>query len=266
MNTQATIETYDPIQELEAMIAPLTGDEPKQLRVNEITEQPELFQPRDETLDEHHVSVLERHLGSQGKLDSILVLRCHDAHIVIDGHHRLEAYRRQGIPVIHVRYFQGNATEAVIAAGRYNNKAKLPLTSRERMNYAWRLVRMGRFSKAQISTAAAVSSRQVAIMRCRLKELGEDADSFPEWHHAQKHVASHQGLSTSEMKEWCEEQAQDRAERLAKVFGKKMGENPSITARALEIYLGRKFSEVTQAMYELLTDEEREVMEEEDDF
>lgn len=72
-------------------------------------------------------------------------------------------------------YFTGSVEEAVLQAGRANSKAKQPMTNTERQDFAWRLVRLGSYTRNQVAEAAGVSLRQVATMREVLKELGEDA-------------------------------------------------------------------------------------------
>lgn len=265
MNTQTTIETYDPVQELEAMIAPLTGDESKQLRVNEITEQTELFQIGRTPLDEHHLSALMRALKTHGRLDAILVLHCQNTSVVIDGYHRLEAYKRSKLSHIPVKYFSGNVREAIVASGRLNSKAKRLLTTSQRMNIAWGMVVLGGFSKAEIVAASSVSRAQVGIMRRTLKDLGEDAASYDEWWKAHKQATPPQEYSESELELMLEAEAQRRADKLHEAFGQKLGKNPDLTARTFEIHLGRNLPAVAQAILELLSDEDREALEDEND-
>jgi len=106
--------------------------------------------------------------------------------IVLDGQYRAEAYRQagQGTRKVPVRIFEGSRSEAVLAALSANSKATLPLTSPERQNAAWRLVRAPltpggpQYSKPLIADASGVSERLVGYMRARWKEVqGRGADA-----------------------------------------------------------------------------------------
>lgn len=98
---------------------------------------------------------------------------------VLDGQYRAEAYRqvRQEARKVPIMVFEGSREEAILASLRANAKAKLPLTSQERQNAAWRLVRLPEgplgptYSKPLIADAAGVSPRQVSYMRVRWKEI-----------------------------------------------------------------------------------------------
>jgi len=112
-------------------------------------------------------------------LDPLLVWQGPDgAFYLLDGAYRTEAYRQagQGSRKVPVRVFHGDRDGAILEALRDNAKAKLPLSSMERQDAAWRLVRMPpkenrpRYAKPQIADASGVSERQVGYMRKRWKE------------------------------------------------------------------------------------------------
>lgn len=263
MNTQADkLSNVTTIDELEELVTPLTNREPRRLSIRKIQTLPDLLQPRDVEVYEHHVGDLERQLKAHKDLDPILVLYCGDDSVVVDGHHRLEAYKRQERKSIPVRYYKGTAEEATREAGKRNSKAVLPMTSKERMNYAWRLVLRGKASIAETASAAGISPRQVTLMRKRFKELGDSAHEFREWWQAQKELDARQALTDEERSEWLEAQAQDRANRLSKEFGGKLSSNLAIAARSLEIHFGRKFFDLVEELVHQLPEPLREQLEE----
>ena len=167
--------------------------------------------------------------------------------VLIEGHHRMEAYRRagitEGIPVV---YFKGTIEDAVAESGRANSRAKLPMPLRERSDYAWRLVKLGRPSIRETAPAANISERQVAIMRKVAKALGDRAFSYDGWIAA---LQASKGIAPltwepAEIEARKEAQAQEYAERLSKAFYTKLTNNPEIAARALALHFGDKLDEV----------------------
>lgn len=233
-----------------------SGSRPVRVPVSEIETLPELFQPRGRVeLDEHHVGELERGLKISGDLDPILVKWIDAKAHLIDGHHRLEAYRRSGDGrLIPVRAFDGSVKEAVLEAGRANSRAKLPMSPKERQSYAWRLVLLGGYTKSKTAEAAGISERQVAIMRDAKRKLGGDAFDCRDWWRA-KRMAD--GISTTSRTEdeeeaWLEQQAEHFAARLAEAFSTKLAANPEMAARALSIYFGRNLGRVVAELREMV--------------
>jgi len=226
---------------------------PPELPWNAIRQEPDLFQPRP--IDERHISELVRAIGVVGKLDAVTVIQVGAQAVLIEGHHRMAAYRRAGVVEgIPVEYFAGGLEAAVLESGRANSKAKLPMTNTDRQNCAWRLVQLGRYSRMAVSLAAGVGTGQVAIMRRVLKDLGEDALSQRSWNEARRAVAGVEGFAWSEdeVEAQKEAQAQSYADRLTKTFGNKLATNPEIAARALDIHLGRRLGEVFREMGEFV--------------
>jgi hypothetical protein len=76
----------------------------------------------------------------------------------IDGHHRLEAYRQIGTNrPVPVEVFQGRLSQAVEKASKRNSKDKLPMSSTDKMEAAWRLDVLGEFSKREVMEATGAS-------------------------------------------------------------------------------------------------------------
>ncbi|MHB2211684.1 ParB/RepB/Spo0J family partition protein [Methylobacterium sp. CM6257] len=229
------------LAELNAKVA--SGTKSRQLPalpLDQITLLPALFQPR--AMDERHVSELMRAIKAAGSLDPVTVLQAGEEVILVDGHHRVEAYTRaKRTTDIPVRYFEGTPQEAVLESGQANSKAKLTMATWERMNLAWRLVVMKAYSKEQIATSAGVSTSQVATMRKVLKKLGEGAAAHRSWLLARRAAEGEDiEMSDDEREEWKKEQANRWADRLQKEFGNKLSSNPEITALALATYFGRR--------------------------
>jgi hypothetical protein len=238
---------------------------PDTLRVAEIRQVPEVFQPRGEALDAYHVETLKRALiNTGGVLDAVLVMQLGDDAYLIDGHHRLAAYMGAGVAnPVPVVVFKGTLEEAILEAGRANSKAKLPMTLEERRNFAWRLVRMGGPSKGgpskqQMREAAAVSDGLVAEMRRVHGKLGTAADNYPRWLTAQK-VAKGEDIDTwndDDRDAWERERADDLAERLRKAWGPPP--RIRVAALALEAYFGGRLSDLRADMRWLAGDDEEE--------
>lgn len=234
---------------------------PDKLPITGIRRLPNLFQPRGLEEDERHISELVRALTGREALDPVLLIQVGADAYLMDGHHRCAAYEQAGVVVaVPVQYFNGSLEEAVLEAGRANSKAKLPMTPQQRQDYAWRLVLMGTFSKAQEMEASSVGEGSVARMRRAKKELGESASDYPTWAKARRAWQGAQDeLSPEDREAWKEEEAQRLADRMSKHLGaNKLARNPEITARALEICLGRKTKEVVRELADYLEDDDEE--------
>lgn len=270
----ATPEALDNAHDLAEAVRLLSGlagtpgreDRPERLKLDEITLLPVAFNVRcEESLAEHHLTTLSKLLKSTQDLDPVTVLVVGSRFILVDGHHRHEAYRRSSdrrdIPV---RYFEGTPEEAVLEAARANTRAVLPMDNRQRQDLAWRLTLCGLYSKRQIAEASGVSHAQVAIMRKVVKTLGEQAHDFDKWWQARRAAdgKSDEDMTEEDREMWIEEQAQAYADRLAKEFSTKLARNPEIAARALEHYFGRKLPDLLKELLdrtgEVLDDDEED--------
>lgn len=146
------------------------------------------FTPRM-TTNKHHVHDLARRLRVGGDLDPITVWRDPTTGrlIILDGRHRVAAYRFRDLDTIPTITFMGSRIDARLEAGRNNSKAAYPWTTAECTNFAWGLVIEGGASKAKIVEAAGVSNGTVGNMRKRLVELraaGREPDA--NWWKAQR--------------------------------------------------------------------------------
>ncbi|WP_162906570.1 ParB/RepB/Spo0J family partition protein [Algihabitans albus] len=251
-------DTFEPaaIQaELErkaAAASPAGSPLPDRLPVKAISLYPRLFQPRE--IEERHVSELRRSLRNTGVLDALTVIWVGDEPVLIDGHHRHAAYLQEKFTQpVPVRSFKGSLQEAVLEAGRANSKAKLPMTTRDRQDYAWRLILLGRYSKRQTREAAGVSDGLVATMRRAASALGDDAKNYSAWYAARAAARKQEfaPMTDDEREEALEALANDWADRMARAFGTKLANNPEVTAKAFEVYFGRKLPEVLWELREV---------------
>ena len=140
------------------------------------------FQFRQQGTDTAHAKSLAQTLRTVGDLDPILVWQEADADgqptgrlVLLDGHHRLAAYatakgHRGAVPAV---VLMGDRTGAMLAAVKANSRESLPLTKNERMDAAWRLVRLPskRLTVPAVAEAAGVAPRTVDNMRKRWKAV-----------------------------------------------------------------------------------------------
>lgn len=220
------------------------------LSLKEINTAVEVFQPRNveanlQRSDAHIKGLTE---AIQGKptsvLDAIIVWWSGKAWYVIDGHHRLEAYKRaagkgkakpKDIPV---EVFRGSLQEAIRQASRLNCRNKLEMTKADKLERAWMLTCMEEgSSKAEISEATGVSDRTVATMRRKKADL---LKVNPQrnllgltWEEAKR------GEQRTLDEDWLERQAREWSSRLVKTFGNKLIDQPEIAARAIQMYSDR---------------------------
>jgi len=109
------------------------------------------FQFRHTGTDKGHVKVLAQTLRTVGALDPILLWQETNADgqptgrlVLLDGLQRLAAYatakgRGGAVPAV---VLTGDRMEAMLAAVQANTRDNLPLTKDERLDAAWRLVRV----------------------------------------------------------------------------------------------------------------------------
>ncbi len=156
------------------------------LHLREIHVKEEVFQPRTQRGAEEEEELFVRELVNalkqqQGKvpLEPLTVWWSGKKWYVIDGHHRLVAYKKAGKgwsqdQAVPVTEFKGSLNQAVNLTVEANSKTKLPMTKEDRVNSAWRLIcldPMKNRSKTEIAAATGVSVRQLAYMRQALREL-----------------------------------------------------------------------------------------------
>ena len=213
-----------------------------------------LFQPREflgglKKTDGKTVRDLAHSIGIYGELDPVLVIKLGEEFVCVDGHHRLEAYKKtKRTQAIKCEWFPGRVQHAVDESMRRNAKTKLNVPKEDKMEEAWKRVLLGQGSKKQIALLCDVSPRSVATMR-QVKscddEPGERRDEFRRnlgldekrtlmdvsWSSARM---AWQGMERKTITE--EEEAKALAQRIGQKLEGLLSRNHKVTARALEVY------------------------------
>ena len=220
---------------------------------------PSLFQwRRDGALLADHVSDLLRVVSGSdpSPLDPIKIWDSTTGFVVLNGHHRAEAYRRAGwADPVPVEVFQGPLWDARAVALGEGSKAVRPYDKGERMDAAWRAVADPEcpWSKSETVHYADVSNGSVAKMRRvrdALKEQGEDPQAFPSWFLARSAAA---GRERGDFGDRERAALVDRfVEGLAKGLGNREKRHPDLFAEALARYMGRRGPEVVEELVDAL--------------
>lgn len=232
---------------------------PNALPHDAIKTMPEVFYTRGKDWSEYQVGVMCKALQAGFDLEPILVIQIADATIVVDGHHRLEAYGRvKGAPPVPVRYFPGTPSEALLEAVRCNAQASIQMDGPQRHTCAWRLVLTRLYSKRDIARASGASLGQIGNMRVAARVLGEAAMDKPTWFLAQKawKGTSRPTMNDDERDLWVQQQGERGAEGLRSKFGMWLAKHPEIAAQAFAIYFGRKLPEVYRELRDHLAEED----------
>lgn len=219
------------------------------LKPSQIFTRPELFQPRTFSagLREHdsgYVKKLERRIKIEGELDALTVVKLDGIWTCVDGHHRLEAYRRQKWSAeISCRWMAGSVKEAIDEGARENKKIKLEMAQSDKFEQAWIRVVLEWGSKQAIIKATGVSDGMVALMR-RVKTSCEEKDKFgaelrakigdlrqASWSFARSVYVN------AEPKDWsAREAAAKLARRMSSRLTNLLSRDPQVTAHALALY------------------------------
>lgn len=203
--------------------------ERKQVRLCDITKQTDVFQFRHCIVDPHHVDELEKVLDNGNILDPLSLWLDPDTEklVVVDGHHRLAAYKQYGwrrkVPAL---VFSCGIERARLIALRENGKARLPLSKDERTDAAWALVCLDLedYSRRIIRENTGVGDGTVANMRRTYKALlKRDPESEMPRHWWQ----ALQALKDGEQREYTEEEREAmieaKAAQLDAEIGKALG-------------------------------------------
>jgi hypothetical protein len=180
----------------------------------------------------------------------VLVLRVSEARVVlIDGHHRCEAYRREGVHTVPVDWFGGTPDQARDAVMEANGKGPMELTPRERSDYAWRQVVLGGRSKREQVELLGLSDGQIGMMRRVLRELKDRAADYDRWLPA---LAAARGLGGGNpLPEFDIDLAvSELSERLGKTITPVERKNPELVGRALCVLLGANAAKVASWMWD----------------
>jgi len=212
----------------------------------------ELFQPREFSVglrktDPQYVKKLARQIGLVGELDPILVIRFVDAWICIDGHHRVEAYKRaKWATGIKCEWFAGTVREAVDVSIRRNRTVKLEVPLADRQEQAWKRTLMGWGSKREVREICGIAEGTIAFMR-RVKDTAATRDKSDFAKAFRRRLGKPLEETTWSIAKLTfanvepgEIDLDTAARRLARSLRSRhedrLSRNPQVTARALAIY------------------------------
>jgi frataxin-like iron-binding protein CyaY len=216
-----------------------TSERPSALFLNELFVDLDTFQWRvtkyNKIASDEHIRTLVRVLKSTGEsFQPLLVYPIGKRFVVIDGHHRLSAYRKaRWKKPIPITVFEGSLDKARLAALEANIRDKLPLSKLEKTEAAWKLVNDNKLSKAQIVKLGLASDGTVAVMRKVRKKLVDDGKepSRLSWVEARRSGIE---FKSDDAEDWKEKKAQKIVDALLKAkIGQGLAKDPEVTALAL---------------------------------
>jgi len=126
-----------------------------------------------------HIAELTKTPKDGKPLEAVDVWWGGDGYYLIDGHHRVEAYKAakwQGTKLVPVAVYRGSLTQALLKAGHGNTPDKLAMTKPEKTQAAWEFVAATPVEDARaeaIQRAFSVSERMVRYMRSVVRQLRE---------------------------------------------------------------------------------------------
>jgi hypothetical protein len=227
-------------------------DAPDSLPIGDIKEASSLFQPRDDSIafapgrSEGHVSSLTKALKAGGLLDPLTVIALGDDWYLIDGHHRLAAYRgQQWSAPIPVNVQRSDLTGdqriewAIGLSYADNKKDHLNISSVDKADGAWRAVMNDTgLSKAETAERYGVAPSTVAAMRrakTALEAEGAHMPTLTKWRSAGLELRRLQDPNSDRgTGDWEEEHQRQLAKRLQPVMA--MHPSPGQLYAALEAF------------------------------
>ncbi|PLK70909.1 hypothetical protein C0V73_09785 [Rhizobium sp. TH135] len=214
---------------------------PDRINPNDLLHIEALFQARGAgEIDNRHVESLHYTLTTGDDLRPISVWRCGGSIILLDGHHRVKAYklyrRRTGKPVtIPVSWFEGTPQDALAFATGSHLDIKLPLTSAQRSNHAWMLVCLGIYSKQQESKLTGLPTSTIGNMRKVRKELLKADQTLPSaWNAALSLAKGRTWKMDLDWEDVVEQKAKEYADRIQRAVGPQFFKNTEIMAATIE--------------------------------
>lgn len=249
--TASTLESYRQLEEERNTGTvqppkPLAASPPK-LRLDRIEEMPSIFQPRvvgDDLATERHIEALMNAAMNETdhELDPVRVWWSGRRWLLLDGHHRVQAYKRlqakgKRVSVIPVQAFKGSLRDAQDESNRLNRKDKLPVSTEDKANSAWRYVFLGDTRSCRALASITGSSRSnIHIMIKKRTELVEKYGD--DW---QEQV---DGMTWLEVKtldreseayeDWEDRRVNDIARKLYRAFGPSLYNQPELLAKGIE--------------------------------
>ena len=210
------------------------------LKLKQIALAPSVFQARqlhdfyEQSMSDAHSETLKACLKASPTqtLEAVVIWWSGKRWIALDGHHRVEAYRKLvkdprvsllGVPVV---TFEGSLEAAIARSIELNARDKLPMTYADKANAAWRLVADEAFSKSEIARVTTVHRNTLTTMG---KVLGSLKKKHPRSYRDEALNLTWDEARRSEMaqrehgdfEEYDERQAFEWCKRFRKLIGKK---------------------------------------------
>jgi ParB-like chromosome segregation protein Spo0J len=243
-------------------------DEAMQPRSSEAV--PAKYRRRLDEMSDLHIARMREDLAAfAGKeTEPLLVVECGGRLLLVDGHHRLSAYRLAGRNSVPARLMPLSRPEAVMVSKLVNcDGVKLPLHPDQARDAAWQyLAHVTTYSRMPIPTGLSlrgiaatfgVSKSTVARMAAKVPEVNpkdyadvakDPGTDWPRWRYVRGNAWRD---STADIPiEKCQ---RARAERVAEKFAAIMdSEGPQIARMAVEILLTQRKDEATDLLDDLL--------------
>lgn len=187
-----------------------------------------------------HIRELMKVPADSRKLEPVTVWWCAGEWLVVDGHHRIDAYHAaswdEGTPVP-VRPLKGSLDDALLEAARANMLSRLQMNKTERLNGAWKLTLQGDFKGVKLVQVTGVSVRTIANMRATAKALAakdpeQDLSEWT-WGQAMWHLRD-DDISDEDFSGRAEAIIQELANVLGKHFGSLPHHKRPLMAQAIE--------------------------------
>lgn len=228
------------------------GGKPERLSVQSIKRMLAVFQPRSLSgnlaADQRHIDTLAKVIGTPPSirfLDPVTVWFSGLSWYVLDGHHRLNAYRQQKyLGEIPVTVFQGSLDAALLRSRSDNAKDRLAMSEDDKFNSALKLNLFTDCSRAEIAAACGVGHTLVSTQRRVIQKLLEENPELSKgeladmgWREA-KNLAAGARPERTDHADYLELEAQKRAVVLLRAAGQQFFGNTELVARTLAI-LGR---------------------------
>lgn len=282
---------------------PEPSQHPTRLPLDSIGVIPELFQPRDMRHDKlqstYHIESLVRaiYANSTHLLNPVTVWWAGESWVVIDGHHRLDAYkayqdslRTKKVPKGHhkhmehnserlpemqvpVRVLSGTVLEATLHSTAANSQDKLPMSKDSKLTRAWQLVTVDweDLTLKSISKSCAIHDRSVSNMRAVWRKAQATCD--------EEQLADLKSLSWRQAQHWdkdaeespwggkeVEAETNRLRDSLVKTFGKTLLSKAAMFAEALKRYSPALARELGMHLKPIYNDWDRDSTDREDNY
>lgn len=159
---------------------------------------------------------------------------------VIEGHHRVEAYKSHNRRLIPCVIFEGDRVETVLQALSSNLKDKLPMTQSEKLDAQWTIFVGMQNLQYRTKTLLDIGTAPGTLQKFRehervLKWHGEKSQKFT-WREAKRFIKGINNMKEAQFDE--NELAKRWAQDIYNKFGDTARNSPSVFGDAIKMYMG----------------------------